>query len=224
MEKKKVDNFLPIHQVLQLYAYLFRYLEEDDENDAVCTDLEEAYEFLINLWVVGHATWVQAYTIKNKNGNVYENFADKKMEEAQSMIQTFTDKKENIKPAYCHCFEEGTYYQDFNHWLNPNKTMSFSATSASGCQKECNSQEDCKVWTFIQHKTLCLTFDENAIQTTIADESHPKKDIISGPKICLSHFTFCCGLGYGASVTITFFIVLFSTILCCCCCIIICGH
>ena len=111
---------------------------------AVCTDLEETYNFLINLWVVGHATWVQAYTIKNRNGNAVENFADKKMVEAQSKIQKFMDMKELVKPAYCHCFEEGIFYLDFNHWLNPNNSMSSSTRSAALCQTKCNSRKNCE--------------------------------------------------------------------------------
>ena len=144
------------------------------------------------------------------------------MVEAQSKIQKFMDMKELVKPSYCHCFEEGIFYLDFNHWLNPNNSMSSSTRSAALCQTKCNSRKNCEFWTFIHHKTTCLMFDENAIQTPIADENEMernKKDIISGPKVCPPpDFSFCCGLGYGSSVTITFFIVLFSTILLCCCC------
>ena len=119
-------------------------------------------------------------------------------------------------------FEEGIFYLDFNHWLNPNNSMSSSTSAAALCQTKCNSRKNCEFWTFIHHKTTCLMFDENAIKTPIADENEMernKKDIISGPKVCPPpDFSFCCGLGYGSSVTITFFIVLFSTLLFCCCC------
>ena len=141
------------------------------------------------------------------------------MKEAQSKIQTFMDIKENVKPTFCHCFEEGILYSDRNYRLNSNNSVSFSTRSAARCQTKCKSQENCKFWSFINDRKICRMFDENAIQTLIVDENHDKKDIISGPKICQSHFTFCCGLGYGSSVTITFFIVFLSVVIfyCCCC-------
>ena len=182
----------------------------------MCTDLEEICDYLLNLWVLGHATWVQAFRIKNNN--TIENFAESKKHDAETMMQTFITVKENVKPLYCNCMEEGVFYTNFNHWLNSNNSMSVQARSPSECQMECINMQGCQFWTFIQHLTKCWMFDEKA---TI-NEAHDKKDIISGPKQCQKYFSFCCGLGFGVSVTITFFIVLVSLIFFCCCCIIIC--
>ena len=184
----------------------------------MCTDLEEFCDYLTNLWVLGHATWVQAFRIKNNNNNnSIENFAESKKQDAETMMQTFIDMKENVKPQYCHCIEEGIVYININHWLNPNNSMSVQARSPSECQMECKNMQGCQFWTFIQHLTKCLMFDEKAIQATI-NEEHDKKDIISGPKKCQKYFSFCCGLGFGVSVTITFFLVPASLIFLCCCC------
>ena len=194
----------------QSWSCIFRYLEADNDDEAVCTDLDETYDYLINLWVVGHARWVQAYKIRSKNQREIKSFADEKKKEAQSKIQTFMDSKEDVKPTFCHCFETGILYLNTNPWLTSSNTMSSFVRSAGGCQTECKSQENCKFWSFIHNRTECQMFDENAIQTPIVG-----KDIISGPKICPSpttYFTFCCGLGYGASVTITILIVLISLI------------
>ena len=196
------------------------YSRNLDEDESVCTDLEEISDYLINLWVLGHATWVQAFRIKNNNS--IETFAESKKQDAETMIQTFIYMKENVKPLYCNCIEEGIFYINFNHWLNPNNSMSVQARSPSECQIECNNMQGCQFWTYIQHLTKCLMFDKKAIQASI-NEEHDKKDIVSGPKQCQKYFSFCCGLGFGVSVTITFFIVLVSLIFLCCCCYKICD-
>ena len=105
-----------------------------------------------------------------------------------------------------HCMEEGVFYTNFNH---PNNSMSVQARSPSECQMECINMQGCQFWTFIQHLTKCWMFDEKA---TI-NEAHDKKDIISGPKQCQKYFSFCCGLGFGVSVTIVLSIVLVSFVL-----------
>ena len=115
----------------------------EDGNGNVCTDLEETFDYLINLWVAGHATWVEAFRIRN--GSDFKNIAITKKQEAETMIQEFMNIKENAKPIFC-------------------------------------------------------------------------KDTFSGPKVSPIYFSFCCNLGYDASVTITFFIVLMSVALLACCC------
>ena len=115
------------------------YSRNLDEDESVCTDLEEICDYLINLWVLGHATWVQAFRIKSRWQ--IENLAERKKQDAETMIQTFIDMKENVKPLYCNCIEEGIFYINFNHWLNPNNSMSVQARSHSECQMECNNMQ-----------------------------------------------------------------------------------
>ena len=151
----------------------------------------------------------------------FKNVAVTKKQEAETMIQEFMNIKENAKPNYCHCYLEGIYYNDFNHWLNPNDSSNL-VRSASECQLYCVNKADCEFWTYVKHSTKCFMFESDAIQGTVS-EDHDKKDIISGPKVCPIYFTFCCGLGYDASVTITFFIVLISVVLGACCCFCLCD-
>ena len=67
----------------------------------MCTDLEEFCDYLTNLWVLGHATWVQAFRIKNNNNNnSIENFAESKKQDAETMMQTFIDLNDHAKNHY----------------------------------------------------------------------------------------------------------------------------
>ena len=185
----------------------------EDGNGNVCTDLEETFDYLINLWVAGHATWVEAFRIRN--GSDFKNIAITKKQEAETMIQEFMNIKENAKPIFCNCFLEGTYYNDFNHFLNPRNSQNL-VRSASECQLFCFNKPGCEFWTYFQHLAKCFMFESNAVQGPVS-EDYDKKDIISGPKVCPIYFSFCCNLGYDASVTITFFIVLISVVIFCCC-------
>lgn len=199
---------------------LLRNLDENGNDEKVCTDLEETFDYLINLWVAGHATWVEAFRIRNDPD--FKNHAVKKKQEAEAMIQKFIDIKENAKPIFCNCFLEGTYYNGLNQFLNPNADSQNLVRSASECQLFCFSKPGCEFWTYVQHLAKCFMFESNPVQGTVSDDyDYDKKDIISGPKVCPIYFSFCCDLGYTASVFITFFVVLACVLFAFCCCTIL---
>ena len=56
------------------------YSRNLDEDESVCT--EEISDYLINLRVLGHATWVQAFRVKNNNS--IETFAESKKQDAET--------------------------------------------------------------------------------------------------------------------------------------------
>ena len=71
---------------------------DEDGNGNVCTYIEETFDYLINLWVASHATWVEAFRIRN--GSDFKNIALTKKQEAETMIQEFMNIKEYTKPIF----------------------------------------------------------------------------------------------------------------------------
>ena len=90
-----LNTYLSIPFVI--YFIIIRNLDEEENGD-VCTDLEETFDYLINLWVAGHATWVEAFRITNDSN--FENIALTKKQEAETMIQEFMNIKEYTKPIF----------------------------------------------------------------------------------------------------------------------------
>ena len=159
---------------------------------------------------------MEAFRIKNNSD--FENIATNKKQEAESMITEFINIKEMAKPDFCHCFHEGTFYVDFNHWftLNDSSNRVRLVRSAPECQLYCvMNKEDCEFWTYVKNLTKCFMFDSDAIHAILSEDLMNLWEVVSGPKECPGpeYFSFCCGLGYGASVTITFFMVLISLVL-----------
>ena len=66
-----LNTYLSIPFVIY-FIFIIRNLNEEENGD-VCTDLEETFDYLINLWVAGHATWVEAFRITNDSN--FENIA-----------------------------------------------------------------------------------------------------------------------------------------------------
>ena len=168
---------------------------------------------------------MEAFRIKNNSD--FENIATHKKQEAESMIMEFMNLKEMAKPDFCHCFHKGTFYVDFNHWFTLNDTSNRVrlVRSAPECQLYCvMNKEDCEFWTYVKNLTKCFMFDGDAIHATLGEDLINVWDIVSGPKKCSEpeYFSFCCGLGYGASVTITFFVVVISLVLLIVLCIFVC--
>ena len=178
--------------------------------------MKDTFNYLVGLWVIGHATWVQAYKIKNqdflKNANLKKN-------ETEAFIEEFKNSSYTATPEHCKndCFVKGIYYIDFDHMVFPNKTKFTLVKSAADCQDQCLDDKNCVAFTFYKKHSKCFKHDSDTNELTI-DDDHDENEIISGPKFCPKYYSFCCKLGYGVSVFITFLILFFSCLAFCCCC------
>jgi len=195
---------------------IFQIIANDEDYDAnVCLNIEAAWEYLGGVWTLGHAVWVQAYKIKHKND--YSTFATQKKDAAMSKMEDFSRVKDLAYPDHCHCFLKGYYYAELDFVLN--LRIPTNATSSMKCQTMCYQDRDCKAFTYIQSTEKCYKHanKENEIEVDEdTTKSFEAEDIISGPRICPKHFSFCCRLGFGISVFIVVLIV-FASLFCCCC-------
>ena len=133
---------------------IFNVIAKDEtRQETICTDLEEASDYLISLWTVGHALWVQAYRIKSIR---FEEKAKKLKGEAQSKIPVFEATRDKAYPAHCDCFSKGMSYTDLDYMLG--KKSPSHTHSARACQVKCHADDECKVFTFIQSITKCFVF------------------------------------------------------------------
>jgi len=191
---------------------IFQVIANDEDGD-VCTNIDGAWKYLTGLWTVGHAVWAQTYKIKHKTG--YTTFTANLKNTAESSLSKFEEVKDLVYPDYCHCFEKGVYYAEMDFLTG--KKMPTEAISAMNCQTLCQQDSDCKAFTFIQSQQKCYkhTHDENESEVHEDTQSFEVDDIVSGPKVCSKHFSFCCSLGYGVSVFIVVIIVIVSCWFCC---------
>ena len=133
---------------------IFNVIAKDEtKHETICTDLEEASDYLVSLWTVGHALWVQAYRIKNIR---FVEKASKLKGVAQSNIKAFETARDNAYPSHCNCFSKGISYTDLDSMLG--KTSPSQTHSARACQVKCHADDECKVFTFIQSINKCFIF------------------------------------------------------------------
>eukprot|EP00092_Neocalanus_flemingeri_P007193 GFUD01007771.1.p1 GENE.GFUD01007771.1~~GFUD01007771.1.p1 ORF type:complete len:337 (+),score=77.82 GFUD01007771.1:41-1012(+) len=191
---------------------IFAVIAKGEESN-VCANIEDAWEYLISLWTVGHILWTKAYKIKHQD---FKTFARQKKKEATSEFENFQTVKDEATPDYCDCFKKGMFYADLDYMIS--KKFPSNVNTSKGCQRQCNSDDDCHFWTFIKPIRKCFTHESEGTMVEVKEE-----DAISGPKVCPVHFSFCCNLGFAVSVFIVTLIVIICIALLCCCCIFCCN-
>ena len=194
-----VDDLIGDQKQALNHLLLFFSVAKTDSDNIICIDIRETFEYLIGLWVAGHATWAQAFKIENKSKDFDELKIKKK---TQNVIDEFQNIKDTVTPKHCNCYQKGVYYPDFDHLINPNKTKFKIVKSEAGCQAYCYEDENCVAFTFYRNVTKCFMHESDENELNV-DNEHDENDIISGPKICPQYYSFCCNLGYGISVFIT---------------------
>ena len=141
---------------------IFGLIAKDEKNEgSVCTDMEEAGNYLFTLWTLGHATWAQAYEITQDN---FKFNAKRLQERASSKTDVFVKARDKNYPEHCACFVEGIYYAQLDYMLG--KKIPTQTLSSRACQTECYSFDKCMGFTFIKPSSKCYTFDsvDNEIQ------------------------------------------------------------
>lgn len=181
------------------------------------SNIEEAWDYLIGLWTVGHAVWARAYNIKNQNFQIHAKELERK---ARSKLGDFEQAKDMAYPDHCNCFQKGVFYFDLDHLTNPSKNSYTNVITARLCQSKCNETDNCLFWTFHKDSSKCFIHEHDNHKSTADDED----EVISGPKVCPMYWSFCCGLGYWVSVLVALVIVLISIIGMCCCCVMVCKE
>jgi hypothetical protein len=123
---------------------------------SACTDIEEASNYLFSLWTLGHATWSQAYNITQNN---FEANSKRLQEQAKLKAELFATARDQAFPEYCDCFETGIYYTPLDYFLlvqTGSQQVPTLTRSARACQAECNSDDKCMGFTFVQSSSKCF--------------------------------------------------------------------